>query len=126
MKAAGRTIFAAVLLSLAVPAAPQASPAVTVAMKAGIVGERYDGFMGFAATPTDALRRQVGAINIKRRSLYTSLAARRTVSVQAVGIATGCELLGKVEVGQSYMLQDGVWRRRMPEEAPPVPGYCGN
>lgn len=124
MSVAVRTMFAAVLLSVAAPAAPQASPALTAAMEAGTVGERFDGYMGFAGTPTDALRRQVGAINIKRRSLYTSLAGRRTVSVEAVGIAVGCERLAGVGVGQSYMLQDGIWRRRMPGEAPPAPAYC--
>ena len=124
MSVAARTMLAAVLMSVAAPASPQASPALTAAMEAGIVGERFDGYMGFAGTPTEALRRQVGAINIKRRSLYTSLAGRRTVSVEAVGIAVGCERLAGVAVGQSYMLQDGIWRRRMAGEAPPVPGYC--
>lgn len=126
MKAAVRTGLAALLLLPCAPAAGQASSAVTAAIDAGIVGERFDGFMGFAATPNDSLRRQVGAINIKRRSLYTSLAGRRAVSLQAVGIAAGCELLAKVEVGHSYMLQDGVWRRRTASDGPPVPDYCGS
>ena len=126
MKAAVRTSLAAVLVALTSPTAAQVSPVVTAAVEGGIVGERYDGYMGFASAPNDTLRRQVGAINIKRRSLYTSLAGRRTVSVQAVGIAAGCELLRAVKVGESYMLQDGVWRRRGAAEAPPIPGYCGS
>ena len=41
----------------------------------GMVGERFDGYLGFAAPPSRALRAQVEAINIRRRSLYSSLAA---------------------------------------------------
>jgi uncharacterized protein len=121
-------LFAAVALCAALcpsgPASAQAGPALTEAIVTGVVGERFDGYMSIAGATTPEVRRQVNAINIKRRSLYTALAARRGVTVQAVGIATGCELLANVRVGQVYMLPDGAWRRRMPGEAVPAPEHC--
>lgn len=119
-----RFLSASLLFAFAAPAAAQTVSTVVAARSAGIVGERYDGYLGFAATPTEQIRRQVGSINIRRRSLYTGLAARRGVNLQAVGIAAGCELLAQVKVGEVYMLNDGAWRRRVAGQAVSMPSYC--
>ena len=105
------------------PAAAQ-SPQVLAAIEAGQVGERYDGFMGFARPPSDELRRQVIAINIRRRNLYTELAIQRNVNVQLIGITTGCALFRQLRVGEAYMLEDKVWRRRAAGDAEIVPNGC--
>lgn len=111
-------------MAIAAPAAAQTSAAVTAARQAGTVGERYDGYIGFSTGASEAVRRQVGAVNIRRRILYTGLATRRNVNLQAVGIAAGCELLAEVRAGEIYMLNDGVWRRRSAGRPAPVPAYC--
>jgi uncharacterized protein len=103
----------------------QGYPELSAARRAGQVGERFDGYLGYAATPPATVQRQVAAINIRRRSLYVDFARRHRVTLQEAGIATGCELLRMVGVGEVYMLQDGVWRRRMPGQSAPSPGYCG-
>lgn len=114
-----------VALALACSAAvAQTSPGMIAARQAGIVGERYDGYLGYSANPGERVAREVGAVNIKRRSLYTGLATRRSATVQEVGIAAGCELLEQVKVGESYMLNDGAWRRRAAGQPAPVPSYC--
>ena len=109
--------------ALAGSALSQASD-LSSARKAGLVGERYDGYMGFAANAPESVRRQVGAINIRRRVLYTELAARRRVTVEVAGLAAGCELLTRVAVGEAYILGDAVWRRRNAGETVPLPGHC--
>lgn len=119
-------IAGAAALLLAVPAAANESPILSAARHSGIVGERFDGYLGFAAAAAEPVRRQVGSINIRRRTLYTGLATRRDVTVEAVGIAAGCALLADVAVGESYMLNDGAWRRRAPGTGAPVPAYCGD
>ena len=121
------------LLSLALAAAPmamaqvsaQTSPLVVSARASGVVGERFDGYLGYVAAPSGALRSQVDSINIRRRALYSSLAVRRSVTPQDVGIAAACQLMLRVTVGEAYMLSDGVWRRRRPGQAAPRPDYCG-
>ena len=82
--------------AIAAPAVAQ-TPAVDAARVAGVAGERYDGYMGFASPPQAAVRSQVAAINIRRRSLYSNLAASRGASPQDVGITAGCTLLARVE-----------------------------
>jgi uncharacterized protein YdbL (DUF1318 family) len=114
-------VAAAVLASI--PAAAQ-SPVVEQAIQAGQVGERYDGYMGLPAASSPELRRQVSAINIRRRNLYIDLAQRRNVTAQLVGLATACELFARLSIGEAYMLEDGAWRRRAAGQPAPVPSYC--
>ena len=115
-------VFGALLL-LAGPAVAQ--DAVIAARTAGLVGERYDGYLGAVAVLPPRLRAQVSAINIKRRALYSDLAARRGVAAQDVGIAAACALLRRVAVGEAYLLAEGNWRRRTVGESAPHPEYCG-
>ena len=107
----------------AAPATSQSS-AIAQAIQAGQVGEKYDGYMGFVGTPSAELRRQVAAVNLRRRNLYIELSGRRNVSPQLVGMATACQLLSQTAVGGSYMLSDGAWRRRASGQTIPLPDYC--
>jgi len=118
-----RRLFLAAALCIAQPAAAQ-TPGVEAARAVGAIGERYDGYIGVSATVSAAVRSQVSTINIRRRSLYSNLAARKGVSPQDVGITAGCQLLARIGVGEAYMLADGAWRRRGAGQAAPVPDYC--
>ncbi len=116
-------VLAAAAVTLAVPVAAQ-TPAVDAARASGSIGERFDGYIGIAAPVSGFVRSQVATINIRRRSLYSSLAARKGVSPQDVGITAGCQLLATVGMGQSYLWSDGAWRRRAPGQGAPIPSYC--
>lgn len=109
---------------LAAPVAAQSSPVIVAARSAGQIGERYDGYLGYALSPEPRLRAQVESVNIRRRAFYSDLAAKRGASRVEVGITAGCELLGSVAVGEAYLLGDNVWRRRAPGQALPIPDYC--
>lgn len=117
-------ILVGAIVVAAVPVAAQNAPAIVAARAAGQIGERYDGYLGYAAAPMQGVRSQVDSVNIRRRALYTGLAAKRGASPQEVAITAGCELLATVGVGEVYMLADNVWRRRAPGQAVPVPVYC--
>lgn len=119
MKLAATLAIAAAALSAA--AAAQ-TPAVDAARQAGIVGERFDGYLGYVAVPSGTLRAQVDAINIRRRALYSNLAASKGVTPQEVGLTAGCQLLARIAIGQAYLLSDGRWRRRGGQSA--EPDYC--
>ena len=116
--------LAALAVCIAAPVAAQMSATIQAAKSAGQVGERYDGYLGMAASAPSSVRREVEAINIRRRAHYANLARARRVSPQEVGITAGCFTLRSVAVGESYMLADNNWRRRGPVGGPPVPSYC--
>ena len=120
-----RAMLAAAAILGAGPLAAQGPSALAQARAAGAVGERFDGYLGYAAQPSSGtVRTQTETVNIRRRALYTGLAGRRGVSPQEVGITAGCTLLGRVAAGESYLLSDGVWRRRLAGQPAPVPDYC--
>lgn len=109
---------------LAASAAAQPFSVVESAIAAGQAGERFDGYMGVVGPGSPQLTRQIQAINIRRRNLYIELASRRNVTPEIVGLATACELLARIPVGEAYLLNDGAWRRRAPGQPPPVPDRC--
>ena len=109
-------------LLAAAPASAQ-TPAVDAARGAGVIGERYDGYIGVAGPASSAVRSQVARINIQRRSLYSRLASSKGVSPQDVGITAGCQILARVGLGEAFMWADGAWRRRAAGQSV-VPDYC--
>lgn len=119
-------LLAAALLAVAGPATAQmsAGQAVAEAKANGLVGERYDGYVGMVADSGPMLRHRVQSINILRRSLYSQLATSRGVTLQEVGITAACQLLGTVGVGEYYAFADGTWRLRGRGQTAPVPDYC--
>jgi uncharacterized protein YdbL (DUF1318 family) len=117
-------LLAMASLTAAVPALAQEAAAIVQARRAGMIGERYDGYLGFVATPSADLRRQVNAINIRRRSLYYDLAARKGVTPEEVGITAACSLFRRLGAGDYYQLGQGGWRRYAPGQSA-VPSYCG-
>jgi uncharacterized protein YdbL (DUF1318 family) len=114
------------MMGLVVPASARAQDPATIiaAKRAGQIGERYDGYIGYVTAPSAALRRQVDAVNIRRRSLYSGLAARKGVSPQEVGVTAACSLLRRIGVGEYYLSNQGGWQRYAPGRSP-VPAYCG-
>ena len=114
------------LSSMILPSVAQAQDpaAIVAARRAGQVGERYDGYLGLVtATASAEIRRQVGAVNIRRRALYSDLATRRGVTPEEVGITAACSLLRRVAVGEYYLSGQGGWRRLATGQSA-VPGYC--
>ena len=121
-----KPVFLVVLAAVMAPAAPAGAqvPAIDAARQSAQIGERYDGYLGLSVPASPGLRSQVAAINIRRRQLYSNLAASKGVSPQEVGITAGCQLLARVQAGEAYMLADGQWRRRLAGQSSPVPDYC--
>ena len=122
MKALALAVLMAMVLAEAAWA--QNSPAIRAAKAAGQVGERFDGYLGSASSLPAGTRREVEAVNIRRRAHYSRLAAAKGVSPQEVGITAGCVTLRSVQPGEVYLLADNAWRRRSPGQPEPVPNYC--
>ncbi|WP_240499974.1 YdbL family protein [Sphingomonas montana] len=97
---------------------------VASARASGDVGEQADGYLGFVTAPSSAVKSAVDAVNIKRRAIYTDIAAKQNATVQEVAAARGCDQLAKrVAPGQKYRTGGG-WQTR---GAAPIdlPAICG-
>lgn len=120
-----RTLFMATAVAFVAPALAQVDPTVEAARDRGEVGEQADGYLGLRSGGAD-LKAHVDQINVKRRAIYTDLAAKRGVTVADVGAATACELFGsRVEPGQYYRTDGGEWRQRQGSAPVQMPVYCG-
>ena len=117
-------VLAVMAAFVALPASAQQSAAIAEARRAGQIGERFDGYLGFVGNPSAIVRRQVNAINIRRRALYSGLAARKRATPEEVGITASCTLLATVAVGEYYLPGEGGWRRRAAGQPAPIPPYC--
>ena len=116
-------LLALFMAALSSPAGSQPLQ-VSQAIAAGRVGERFDGYLGFAVPPPDELRRQVTSINIQRRNLYIDLGAQRNVTAQLIGLTTACALFRQLAPGEAYMLKDQVWRRHSAGQSAPAGETC--
>ncbi len=112
-------------LALAAPAAMAQDSAVQAAQAAGTVGEGADGYMGIHGVASADVRARVDQVNIKRRAVYTDLAARRGVTITEVAGAAACQILDTVGIGQWYRDAGGAWRQHTAGAPVTKPNYCG-
>ena len=110
-------------LLAAAPVLAQMSASVEAALDSGAVGERADGYLGFARPPSPALKAEVDAINIKRRQGYTQVAQAKNVPIEAFAASIGCHTLSTLKQGRAYNI-GGAWAVK---GAGPItlPAQCG-
>ena len=112
-------IAATAAVALAVPSAmAQRDPAYAAARAAGQIGEQPDGYLGFASSPTPAVRALVQDLNIKRKAAYTASAQSTGSTVQQFAFTSGCNLIANTKAGEKYQAPDGRWLTR--DASPPV------
>lgn len=124
MKGVAIILAGVALATLGGAAIAQENPVVAQARAAGIVGEQLDGYLGFAKGPSADVKAAVDAINIKRRAIYTDIAAKQGATVQEVATARGCEQLAtRVRQGEAYGI-NGSWAVKG-AAAIALPPVCG-
>ena len=74
--------------------------------------------------PSAEMRRQVGAVNLRRRTSISGSAPRRRGEV--VGMATGCELLAGSLPANSTCSTTGPGESGWPGQPVPLPAHCGS
>lgn len=94
------------------PAMAQRDPAYAAARAAGQIGEQPDGYLGFASSPTPAIRALVEDLNIKRKAKYTESAQSTGSTVQQFAFTSGCNLIASTKPGEKYQAPDGRWLTR--------------
>jgi uncharacterized protein YdbL (DUF1318 family) len=102
----------AFLLALAW-SAPGRAGEIDDAKRAGLVGERFDGYLGAVeAQPSEATQRLVTTINTQRREKYREIAANNGIALDQVERLSGQKLIQRAAAGHFVMLPDGGWTRK--------------
>lgn len=97
-------VLAMVALALAAPATAQEWKA---AVAAGQIGEQSDGYLGVVGANA-GLAATVSSINIQRKKAYSDAAAAQGATVEAIGIAAGCNQIKRLPAGAKYRT-GGTW-----------------
>lgn len=123
MKNSVEMMIAALLLgataSSAVAYQAGRDPAYQNARETGLVGEKADGYLGFAVPPSAAIRALVEDINIKRKAAYSKEALTNGATVEEMALRSGCRLIAERTVaGEKYQTPSGQWMTR--DANPPV------
>lgn len=108
--------IASLLLALALILAP-VSTAVAgdlgEAEKAGLVGERWDGYLGVVeGKGSKEIEKLVVEINAERRKQYEKVAARNKISVAEVAKIAGQKLIKGTKPGRYVMPSEGKWVKK--------------
>ncbi len=110
----GLAIIGGLILTavVAVPAMAQRDPAYEAARSAGLIGEKPDGYLGFVASPSPAIKQLVDDINIKRKAAYTRKAQETNSTVEQFAFTSGCNLIMRTVAGEKYQAPNGSWNTR--------------
>ena len=114
MKDSVEILIAAVLLgATASSAVAQRDPAYQSARASGLVGEKADGYLGYVAAPSPAIKALVEDINIKRKAAYSKEAMANGATVEEMAFRNGCRLIGeRTEDGEKYQTPTGAWKTK--------------
>ena len=108
MKTVRRVMMAAAVLAMAGGAGTAFAQDWKAALAAGTVGEQGDGYLGVVSGGA-GVAAMVADVNIKRKAAYTAKAAAENATVEAMGIASGCNQIRRLGAGDKYRGSDGSW-----------------
>ncbi|NNC38788.1 MAG: YdbL family protein [Hyphomonadaceae bacterium] len=84
---------------------------VDAAKEQGIVGETIDGYLALVSGSASAeIEAAMNEINIRRKSVYTSLARETGTSPENVAGVSGEKLVAKARRGEKVRLSNGEWQ----------------
>lgn len=102
---------------IADPAHAQRDPEYAAARANGLVGEKFNGYLGIVGEETPRLQRLVNDINIRRKAVYARKAQEQGATIEQYAVTAGCEAIERTVPGEKYEAPNGAWKTRT--DAPP-------
>lgn len=97
------------MIAAVVGTASAASATIEAAKRSCDIGEKADGYMGYKTTPSESLKREVDALNLRRRAAYAKLAQKKGVSVAVTAQLTAERVIKNMPAGLCYYGTDRKW-----------------
>lgn len=96
------TWFAAIFAATTLMTAWAADPVIDQAKAMGVIGEKYDGYIGVVepSRVTPDLQRRIDQVNSGRMAQYKDIAEKTGVALVDVGIGMGEKLFARAESGE--------------------------
>lgn len=107
MKTVAKIMMAAMLAAM--PSTAVVAQEWKAAVAAGAIGEQSDGYLA-VVDGNPGLASTVASINIQRKKAYTDRATAEGATVEAMGIAGGCNQIKRLPAGAKYRLVASGWQ----------------
>ena len=108
MKLLTKTIF---ILLITFSASVFAS-ALTAPKSNGIIGERFDGYVGIIKDASPKIKALVKSVNQKRKAKYKEIAIKRQQSLKKVELIAGGSAIKKTAPGNFIFLEGKGWKKK--------------
>ena len=78
----------------------------------GIIGERYDGYLGIVKNAPADVKALVESVNAKRKEKYKEIAKKRQQPLNKVELIAGAAAIKKTKAGNFIMLEGEGWTKK--------------
>ncbi len=112
LKGARRLIVLGLALAMLLPAAPALAGKLNDLRAAGVVGERFDGFLELRDSGAADAKTFVEQVNAKRRKIYKKRANENSATLDQVGQIYAKEIMGKAPKGTWFKGKNGKWAQQ--------------
>lgn len=108
-----KNIFSKLLLILMMSFSLSAfSSELTQPKKDGIIGERFDGYVGIVKSASAEIKDLVAKTNERRKEAYKELAVKKQLPLNKIEIIAGETNMNKTLAGNYIMLSEGDWQKK--------------
>lgn len=85
---------------------------LTQAKEDGLIGERYDGYIGIVKAVSADVKALVKETNQKRKEKYQEIAIDRQLPLNKIEIIAGEAAINKTLPGNYIMISEGQWEKK--------------
>lgn len=78
----------------------------------GIIGERFDGYVGIVAQASPKVKALVKKVNLKRKARYQAIAKKRQQQLRKVELIAGESAIKKTLKGNYILLKGQGWKKK--------------
>ena len=86
--------------------------ALTEPKNSGIIGERFDGYIGIVEGATPDIKSLVNSVNEKRKARYKEIAMKRQQALKKVELIAGESAIKKTSKGNYIFLKGVGWKQK--------------
>jgi len=78
----------------------------------GLIGERYDGYVGIVTKAPADVKALVKTVNVKRKAKYKEIAKKRQQPLSQIELIAGAAAIKKTKAGNYIMKKGGSWQKK--------------
>ncbi len=78
----------------------------------GVIGERFDGYLGIVKSAPDNIKALVKSVNNKRKARYKEIAKKRQQPLNKVELIAGTAAIKKTKSGNYIFIKGKGWKKK--------------